>query len=135
MRAVAVGADTLCLLAQDARLIELDCALPGVFVPERFEGREAVCESFRFGIDCLSPNTFAPLPGVLGQSATRRLRRADGALRTWNGLISHTSALARRRARASRLSCAETAGSLHNPTNTQVDQPACRVTHSDSKGC
>ncbi|WP_084087288.1 type VI secretion system Vgr family protein [Aerolutibacter daejeonensis] len=87
--AIALGK----LLSQDARLIELDCALPDVFVPERFEGREAVCEGFRFEIDCLSPTAFAPLAGVLGQPATLRLRRADGSLRAWNGLITHTSAL------------------------------------------
>ena len=87
--AIALGK----LLSQDARLIELDCALPGVLVPERFEGREAVCEGFRFDIDCLSPTAFAPLAGVLGQPATLRLRRADGSLRAWNGLITHTSAL------------------------------------------
>ena len=87
--AIALGK----LLSQDARLIELDCALPGVLVPERFEGREAVCEGFRFEIDCLSPTAFAPLAGVLGQPATLRLRRADGSLRAWNGLITHTSAL------------------------------------------
>lgn len=81
------------LLSQDARLIELDCALPGVFVPEQFEGREAVCEGFRFEVDCLSPTAFAPLAQVLGQPATLRLRRAVGAARAWHGLITHTAAL------------------------------------------
>ncbi|TWI12640.1 type VI secretion system Vgr family protein [Aerolutibacter ruishenii] len=81
------------LLSQDARLIELDCALPGVFVPERFEGREAVCEGFRFEVDCLSPSAFVPLPPLLGQPAALRLRRADGGQRVWHGLCTHAAEL------------------------------------------
>lgn len=81
------------LLSQDARLIELDCALPGVFVPERFEGREAVCEGFRFEVDCLSPSAFVPLAPLLGQPATLRLRRADGEQRVWHGLCTHAAEL------------------------------------------
>lgn len=87
--AVALGK----LLSQDARLIELDCALPGVFVPERFEGREAVCEGFRFEVDCLSPSAFVPLAPLLGQPATLRLRRADGGQRVWHGLCTQAAEL------------------------------------------
>ena len=87
--AIALGT----LLSQDDRLIELDCALPGVFVPERFEGREAVCEGFRFDIDCLSPTAFAPLGSVLGHPATLRLRRADGAQRAWHGRVTRAAEL------------------------------------------
>lgn len=87
--AIALGK----LLSQDARLIEVDCALPGVFVPERFEGREAVCEGFHFEIDCLSPTAFAPLAGVIGRPATLRLRRADGSQRAWNGFVTRTAEL------------------------------------------
>lgn len=81
------------LLSQDARLIELDCALPGVFVPERFEGREAVCEGFRFEVDCLSPSAFVPLAPLLGQPATLRLRRADDGQRVWHGLCTQAAEL------------------------------------------
>ena len=81
------------LLSQDARLIELDCALPGVFVPEHFEGREAVCEGFRFEVDCLSPSAFVPLAPLLGQPTTLRLRRADGGQRVWHGLCTHAAEL------------------------------------------
>lgn len=81
------------LLSQDARLIELDCALPGGFVPERFEGREAVCEGFRFEVDCLSPSAFVPLAPLLGLPAALRLRRADGAQRVWHGLCTHAAEL------------------------------------------
>ncbi|GAB3752108.1 type VI secretion system Vgr family protein [Lysobacter olei] len=87
--AIALGK----LLSQDARLIELDCPLPGVFVTERFNGREAVCEGFRFEIDCLSPSAFSPLAPLLGQPATLRLRRADGGQRVWHGLCTQAAEL------------------------------------------
>ncbi|MBS1161914.1 MAG: Rhs element Vgr protein, partial [Proteobacteria bacterium] len=42
-------------LSQHARLLDITTALPeAALVVERFSGREAVSETFRFEIDCLS---------------------------------------------------------------------------------
>jgi type VI secretion system secreted protein VgrG len=44
-------------LAQDTHLFELVTALPdAALAVERFHGREAVAELFRFEIDCVSTN-------------------------------------------------------------------------------
>lgn len=86
-------ADLFRLLSQDARLIELDSALPGALVPERVEGREAVCEGFRFNIDCFSSSAFLATQPLIGQPLTLRLRQADGRQRRWHGLCTRVAAL------------------------------------------
>ncbi|MFD0739814.1 type VI secretion system Vgr family protein [Lysobacter koreensis] len=71
--------------SQHARLIEIDTALPGAFVVERFAGREAVCAPFEFTIDCLSASAFLDVRALIGQPIALRLRQATGAQRQWHG--------------------------------------------------
>ncbi len=72
--------------SQTTRQIQLDTAMPGAFVVERFHGREAVDESFRFEIDVLSSAPFLDLNPLLGTAI--RLRLATGAgERCWNGYV------------------------------------------------
>lgn len=73
------------LLSQEARLIEIDTALPAALTVERFEGVEAVCAPFHFVIDCLSPSAFLDTPALIGQPLALRLRQADGGRRHWHG--------------------------------------------------
>ncbi|CAE6855563.1 hypothetical protein R75461_07690 [Paraburkholderia nemoris] len=76
--------------SQATRHIQIDTALPRKFAVERFHGREAVNESFRFEIDLLSNEPFLDLTPLLGSAA--RLRLATGAgERCWNGYITHAA--------------------------------------------
>jgi type VI secretion system secreted protein VgrG len=76
--------------SQATRHIQIDTALPRKFAVERFHGREAVNESFRFEIDVLSNEPFLDLNPLLGSAA--RLRLATGAgERCWNGYITHAA--------------------------------------------
>ncbi|QOW23191.1 type VI secretion system tip protein VgrG [Lysobacter avium] len=78
-------ARALSRVSQDERLIELSTALPDALVVERFEGREAVCDDFRFTVDCLSTDAFLDARALLGQPMSLRLRLANGGLRHWHG--------------------------------------------------
>ena len=80
-----VAGGWLGLLSQDARLIEMDTALPGALVVERLEGREAVCAPFHFAIDCLSASAFIDAKSLIGQPLSLRLRLGDGGQRHWHG--------------------------------------------------
>ncbi|RKF44499.1 type VI secretion system Vgr family protein [Paraburkholderia fungorum] len=76
--------------SQATRHIQIDTALPRKFAVERFHGREAINESFRFEIDVLSNEPFLDLTPLLGSAA--RLRLATGAgERCWNGYITHAA--------------------------------------------
>ncbi|MBN3854872.1 type VI secretion system tip protein VgrG [Paraburkholderia sp. Ac-20340] len=73
--------------SQATRQIQMDTTMPGAFVVERFHGREAVDESFRFEIDVLSSAPFLDLSALPGTAM--RLRLATGAgERCWNGYIT-----------------------------------------------
>ncbi|MBN3856615.1 type VI secretion system tip protein VgrG [Paraburkholderia sp. Ac-20340] len=75
---------------QATRHIQIDTAMPGAFVVERFHGREGVNESFRFEIDVLSNAAFLDLAPLMGSAA--RLRLATGAgERCWNGYVTHAA--------------------------------------------
>ena len=78
------------LFSQHARLLEIKTALPeaGLMV-ERFSGREAVSETFRFEIDCISTNAYVDLGSLLGEEVTLRLLQADGSKRSWHGHVTH----------------------------------------------
>ncbi|MBS1161937.1 MAG: Rhs element Vgr protein, partial [Proteobacteria bacterium] len=81
-------------LSQHARLLELTTALPEAsLVVERFSGREAVSETFRFEIDCLSTNTHFDLAQVVGEEITLRLLQADGSKRSWHGYVTEAMQL------------------------------------------
>ncbi|MGH8086592.1 MAG: type VI secretion system Vgr family protein, partial [Lysobacter sp.] len=81
----ATASQLLASLAQDTRLIEIDTALPGALVVERFEGFESVCADFKFDIDCLSTSAFLDAKALIGQPLSLRLRQADGGHRHWHG--------------------------------------------------
>nr|MBL8410023.1 type VI secretion system tip protein VgrG [Dechloromonas sp.] len=77
------------LFSQHARLLEIQTALPEAsLLVERFSGREAVSEIFRFEIDCVSTNAYFDLKTVLGEEITLRLLQADGSKRSWHGYVT-----------------------------------------------
>jgi len=77
------------LFSQHARLLEIKTAQPGAgLMVERFSGREAVSETFRFEIDCISTNAHVDLGSLLGEEVTLRLLQADGSKRSWHGHIT-----------------------------------------------
>jgi len=76
-------------LSQHARLLEITTALPDAsLLVERFTGREAVSETFRFEIDCLSTNAYLDLKALIGEEITLRLLQADGSKRSWHGYVT-----------------------------------------------
>ncbi|MGH8086483.1 MAG: type VI secretion system Vgr family protein, partial [Lysobacter sp.] len=85
--------DLLAALSQDTRLIEIDTALPGALVVERFEGSESVCADFKFDIDCLSTSAFLDAKALIGQPLSLRLRQADGGHRHWHGHCTRVAPL------------------------------------------
>jgi len=66
------------LFSQHARLLEIKTALPeaGLMV-ERFSGREAVSETFRFEIDCISTNAYVDLGSLLGKVNNESTRSSE----------------------------------------------------------
>jgi len=81
-------------LSQHARLLEIKTALPeAALVVERFSGREAVSETFRFEIDCLSTNAYLDLAQLVGEEITLRLLQADGSKRSWHGYVTEAMQL------------------------------------------
>ncbi len=79
-------------LSQHARLITLataqDSELPESMMAERFAGREAVNELFRFEVDALSVSTDLELDQFLGEEITLKLLQADGERRAWHGVCT-----------------------------------------------
>ena len=81
-------------LSQHARLLEIKTALPeAALIVERFSGREAVSETFRFEIDCLSTNAHFDLQPLIGEEITLRLLQADGSKRSWHGYVTEAMQL------------------------------------------
>ena len=76
--------------SQATRQIQIDTTMPGTFAVERFHGREAVNESFRFEIDVLSGSPFLDLNPLLGSAIRLRLTTGAGE-RCWNGYIAHAA--------------------------------------------
>ncbi len=82
------------LFNQHARLLELKTALPdATLLVERFTGHEAISESFRFEIDCVSTNAHINLNNLLGEEVTLRLLLADGNKRSWHGYVTQSMQL------------------------------------------
>jgi len=82
------------LFNQHARLLELKTALPAAaLIVERFNGREAISESFRFEIDCVSTNAYFDLKALIGEEITLRLLQADGSKRSWHGYVTQAMQL------------------------------------------
>ncbi|OMG54745.1 Rhs element Vgr protein [Azonexus hydrophilus] len=77
------------LLSQHARLLEITTALPeAALLVERFSGREAVNELFRFEIDCISTSATLEPQALTGEEITLRLLQADGSKRVWHGYVT-----------------------------------------------
>ncbi|MBV2194449.1 MAG: type VI secretion system tip protein VgrG, partial [Azonexus sp.] len=82
------------LFTQHARLLELKTALPdAALIVERFNGHEAISESFRFEIDCVSTNAYFDLKPLIGEEITLRLLQADGSKRSWHGYLTQAMQL------------------------------------------
>ncbi|HJV25911.1 MAG TPA: type VI secretion system Vgr family protein [Aromatoleum sp.] len=82
------------LLSQHARLLELTTPLPDTaLVVERFGGREALSEPFRFEVDCVSTNAHLALNPLLGEEVSLRLLLADGSGRRWHGYVTEAMQL------------------------------------------
>jgi len=82
-------------LSQHARLLTLassqQSGLPQSLVAERFAGREAVNELFRFEVDALSTSTDLALSSFIGEELTVGLLQPDGGRRAWHGLCTAAS--------------------------------------------
>ncbi len=76
--------------SQTTRQIQIDTAMPGAFVVERFHGREAVDESFNFDINVLSGAPFLDLDPLLGTGMRLRLATSAGE-RCCNGFIARAA--------------------------------------------
>lgn len=75
-------------LSQHARLLTLDAHLPAAaLLVERFHGREAMSELFRFEIDCLSTSSQFELKTLINREVTLRLLLADGGKRALHGMV------------------------------------------------
>lgn len=82
------------LFSQHARLLELRTPLPTpALIVERFSGREAISEPFRFDIDCVSTDAHIDIHPLLGEEITLRLLQADGSKRSWHGYVTHAKQL------------------------------------------
>lgn len=80
-------------LSQHARLITLasaqDGALPEALMAERFTGREAVNELYRFDVEALSTSTDLDLEEFIGEELTVTLLQPDDTRRAWHGLCTN----------------------------------------------
>jgi type VI secretion system secreted protein VgrG len=75
-------------LSQHARLLTIDTPLEsGALLVERFSGREAMSELFRFEVDCLSTSADFELKALTDQEVTLRLMCADGSSRAFHGIV------------------------------------------------
>ncbi|MCE1239529.1 MAG: type VI secretion system tip protein VgrG [Azonexaceae bacterium] len=82
------------LFTQHARLLEIKTALPdAALIVERFSGREALSEPFRFDIDCISTNAHFELDALNATEVTLLLLQADGSKRAWHGYVTHAMQL------------------------------------------
>ncbi len=76
-------------LSQHARLLDITTPLPkDTLLVERFQGHEALSESFHFTVDCIASDAGLDMESLLGEEATLRLLQADGGHRPWHGFIT-----------------------------------------------
>ena len=76
-------------LSQHARLISIETPLAsGGLIVQRFSGREAMSELFRFEVDCLAMSAHYALKALVGEEASLRLRLADGGTRAFHGIVT-----------------------------------------------
>ncbi|MDR2925100.1 MAG: type VI secretion system Vgr family protein, partial [Azoarcus sp.] len=82
------------LPGQRHRLLSVATPLGGEkLVAERFRGREAVSECFRFSVECLSGDAHLDLRPLLGEEITLRLGLSGGGERRWHGVVTEASSL------------------------------------------
>jgi type VI secretion system VgrG family protein len=81
------------LLSQTTRFITLDTTAADGLIVERFEGREAVNDDFRFELDCVSASAFIDLKPLVGQPISVGIATAAGGRRYWHGIITHAASL------------------------------------------
>ena len=81
---------------QNQRFISLtlgsDATWDGVLLPQRVEGAEAVSDTYRYVVDCLSPDTTIELKKLLGLSARLTLRDQNGDAVVRSGVVSAAQA-------------------------------------------
>ncbi|HJV73809.1 MAG TPA: type VI secretion system Vgr family protein [Noviherbaspirillum sp.] len=76
-------------LSQHARLISIETPFEaGALIIERFSGREAISELFRFEVDCLATSTHFELKALAGEEVSLRLSLADGSKRSFHGIVT-----------------------------------------------
>ncbi|TDR72068.1 type VI secretion system Vgr family protein [Paludibacterium purpuratum] len=82
---------------QDQRLLSLqlgdDQQWDGVLLPQSVEGSEAVSDSYRYTVDCLSANGNLPLKNLLGLSARLAIQDQNGEPVLRGGVVSQAQAL------------------------------------------
>ena len=71
------------------RLVRLETPLnEAALQVARLSGREAVSETFRFEVECVSSAGGVSLDALLGEEVCVRLLLADGGLRSWHGHVT-----------------------------------------------
>lgn len=81
-------------LSQHARLISIETPLDaGALIVERFSGREAMSDLFRFEVDCLATSEHFELKTLVGEEASLRLLLADGSTRSFHGIVTRARQL------------------------------------------
>ena len=100
----SILADFASAFTQESRLFNLQIGDGKTYgnrlLPQSLEGREALSESYRYEVTCLSPDAFIPLDGLLGQGAQLDILSGGGGLfepggeqLTRCGLITEAQAL------------------------------------------
>ena len=81
---------------QNNRLLSLDIGTDqhwdGVLLPQQVEGSEAVSDSYRYLVDCLSPDATLELKQLLGLPARLAIRDQNGAEVVRTGVITAAEA-------------------------------------------
>ncbi|MEO7067829.1 MAG: type VI secretion system Vgr family protein [Rhodanobacter sp.] len=80
------------LLSQGTRFITLDGEAVSGLIVERLEGHEAVNDSFRFTVDCVSASAFIDLTTLPGTAIRIGVATATGGRRYWHAYITRASA-------------------------------------------
>lgn len=76
-------------LSQHARLLSIETPFEaGALIVERFSGREAISELFRFEVDCLASSAHFELKALTGEEVTLRVSLADGSKRSFHGIVT-----------------------------------------------
>jgi len=81
-------------LSQHARLISIETPLhTSALIVDRFTGREAISDLFRFDVDFLSTASHVELKTLVGEEVTLRLTLPDGGSRALHGIVTRARQL------------------------------------------